>query len=171
MAAFGLPLLMTACATRRPTEHSSIRNFHEAFPGSRVYRGGNPNNTAAWQHLQKLGVKRIVKLNTLRAAEEPVTAKQYGIAVVSAPIDGTGMWIAGPGWTTMNTAVSSIVPGTFVHCQHGQDRTGLVIAAWQVQMLGRSKREAWNDMVTRGFRPMPGLMLWWLFAVHPRPAP
>ena len=39
-----------------------------------------------------------------------------------------------------------------VHCEHGEDRTGLVIAAWRVHMQEMSPGQAWAEALAFGYR-------------------
>lgn len=42
-----------------------------------------------------------------------------------------------------------------IHCLHGEDRTGLVIAAYQIMHLGYSKEKAIEEMYSSGFHQFP----------------
>src|SRR2546430_2746714 len=50
----------------------------------------------------------------------------------------------------------------FVHCEHGQDRTGLVVACYRVQAEGWSKAKAEKEMFDHGFHKiLHGLWEYW----------
>jgi hypothetical protein len=39
----------------------------------------------------------------------------------------------------------------FVHCTHGQDRTGLLVGEFRVRMQGWSITQAWDEMIRQGY--------------------
>lgn len=41
----------------------------------------------------------------------------------------------------------------FIHCKHGQDRTGLIIGLYRVEVQGWSPARAYREMLTNGFHP------------------
>ena len=58
-------------------------------------------------------------------------------------------------------AVSIATPGTFVHCSHGQDRTGLLVGLYRLKQ-GWAKTNAYTEMLTNGFHPaLHGLHEFW----------
>jgi tyrosine-protein phosphatase SIW14 len=44
---------------------------------------------------------------------------------------------------------------TYVHCLHGEDRTGMAVAAYKIVVLGRTPDEAIADMYAHGFHRFP----------------
>ncbi len=59
-------------------------------------------------------------------------------------------------------ATAAIRPGTFVHCEHGQDRTGLIVAIHRVQADGWTKADAEGEMLAHGFhKQLHGLWEYW----------
>ena len=59
-------------------------------------------------------------------------------------------------------AVAHITPFTYVHCEHGQDRTGLTIGIYRVQHDGWTKEKAYNEMIAHGFhKSLHGLDDFW----------
>ena len=60
--------------------------------------------------------------------------------------------------------------GTYVHCEHGQDRTGLIIGAYRVRVQRWSKSQAYQEMKAHGFHPLlHGLYSSWLEDVAEAP--
>lgn len=130
-----------------------IPNFREVEPG--LYRGGTPGD-AGIAELKRLGVKTIVNLDD-RAdvnAAERAAAKAAGIREISLPM--SGFW--SPNDKEVTRAVralerSSLRP-TFVHCQHGQDRTGLVVGLYRVEAERWQPAHAYQEMKQLGFHPL-----------------
>jgi tyrosine-protein phosphatase SIW14 len=150
-------LIFSGCATHaRPTVHG-IDNFGEVAPG--IYRGGQPN-AAGWYFLKTLGVTNVVKLNPDEEGSDPARA----FNVQSFPVT-LAQQLGLPGAKlerTVNGAVNAIQPGTFIHCTHGQDRTGLVVGEYRRRVCGWSKSAARQEMHAYGFHPeLIGLELFW----------
>lgn len=52
--------------------------------------------------------------------------------------------------------------GTYVHCRHGRDRTGLVVGCYRMWIDGWSEATAAREMDAMGFRwSIPGLNAFW----------
>jgi len=150
-------LLLAACG-----DPGSLENFREVRTG--LFRGGHPN-TSDFATLESMGVKTIVDLeidNGIEAdtddiAQELADASKEGITVLRFPmsafdspddefdrmIDQIMVILADP----------SLGP-IYVHCAHGQDRTGLVIALERVIDEGWTPKDAHDEMLALGFHTM-----------------
>jgi hypothetical protein len=164
-----IPVAGRFLARRRPVRKSAgpprgVPNFREVDPG--VYRGGQPT-AAGWESLKALGVRTVVKLDLPREGSD-AAAQSLGMAVVDAsgpPSDLTNM-LGAPTPERLKLAVKTLEDSrsrpVFVHCLHGQDRTGLVVGLYRVLHDGYSKRRAWREMRVDGFhRSLHGLREVW----------
>ena len=52
---------------------------------------------------------------------------------------------------------------TLVHCLHGEDRTGMVVAAWRILVQGWSPEKAIDEMYSFGFHRVP--YIYWVPAL------
>lgn len=139
-----------------------IENFAEVEPN--IYRGGQPTDEG-WNALKAAGVAIIIKLNTAAEAQD-VAAAALGMGVVYQPIDTAEQILFKPKRESVLTATSLIFPNTFIHCEHGQDRTGLIVGCYRVQFEGWKKEAAWKEMLDHGFHPeLLGLTLFWEWCV------
>src|SRR5271169_4613655 len=111
-------LLLAGCATPSPSPHG-IPNLAQVSPG--VFRGGQPASFESWQWLQSRGVSNVVKLN-LESEGSDIPARVLHMTVTAVPIPWNEQ-VFGPVPGGITNAVAAIKPGTFVHCEHGQDRT------------------------------------------------
>jgi hypothetical protein len=149
-----LPLLVAGCAS--PVTHG-IPNFSEVAPG--LYRGGQPTREG-WDYLRGvLGVTNIVKLNTKQEAnDDPWFIGYYRPITLSEQMGIGQLWQA-----SLDADVSHMhLAGTFVHCSHGQDRTGIVVALYRVKVQGWSKADAEKEMLAHGFhKELRGLWEFW----------
>jgi len=102
------------------------RNFGIVAKG--LYRGGQPDRPDQLAALRdKLGVSRIVTLNS----DKPEIAdwcRQLGMEHLHAPLDDGSP--DEEGWKTLGGRLSDglLTVPTYVHCRHGMDRTGGVVA-------------------------------------------
>lgn len=157
-------LAITGCSTTN-IQHG-IPNLAMVEQG--VWRGGQPNSEG-WAWLKSQGVTYDVKLNTWDEASDK-DAMVNGIFVQDdGIINFEEQTIGKPNSYALASAVQSLInhagvkgEGVFIHCEHGQDRTGLVIGAYRVTAEGWSKEDAYREMRTYGFHPMlRGLVRAW----------
>ena len=132
---------LTAHARGLPVQEG-ILNFGKI--SEHLYRGAQPDATGI-QSLKKLGVKLIVNLRMPGDCWKPEAAEAAanGILYTNIPMSGAAR--------PRDEQVQQILglfdsyPGpVFVHCQHGCDRTGTVVACYRIQHDGWS-----NDLALR----------------------
>lgn len=145
-----LPLILCSCSSL-PTEHD-VPNAAWVEPG--VMRGGQPN-AGGWAYLQEIGLTNIIKLNTGKA-----DAVLEGMTVLWVPMTTVDQTIGKPRPSDLRLAVESIRPGTFIHCERGESRTGLVVGAYRVTVNHWSRDKAWEEMVQHGFNPLLRGLVW-----------
>ena len=107
--------------TREP-----LGNFHEVSKG--IFRSALPS-PEGYPLLKKKGIRTILNL-TGGAADERKRAGPE-ILVVEVPMSG----FQKPTFEQMDRALDELakaVRPVLVHCTHGKDRTGFVIASWRV---------------------------------------
>jgi protein tyrosine/serine phosphatase len=127
--------------------YAELPNFHVV--NSHIYRGAQPK-AGGLQTLKKIGIKTIVNLRGkgegTQAEEDEARARglrYYNVSLpqFSAPKDREVQQVL----DIINTAENQPV---FVHCRHGEDRTGTIIACYRITHDGwraaEAKREAEN---------------------------
>lgn len=163
----GICLILTACAT--PTQPPAVvydqspnpapvNNFQIVVAGV-VYRSGQPKDDADWAYLKKIGIKTVVKLNQFSsdadATEELSLAKKHGIDVIPIymqPEDFPHNWNpwAHPEEKDLTRAIEALENKSnwpvLVHCSHGKDRTGLVVAVYSMRNKNFCKDAAYAQM-------------------------
>jgi tyrosine-protein phosphatase SIW14 len=129
-----------------------IKNFDQV--DAHVYRGGQPTDEG-FRYLANLGVKTIIDLREAgvrsQAEERAVTAS--GMKYVSVPMTGLI-----PPTEAETTKLLALMEDTnsgpvFVHCQHGADRTGAVIAAYHIDHDQWDSRRALQDAKAHSMSP------------------
>lgn len=173
LTVFGVCLILTACAT--PTQPSAviarvspdaepIFNLHVVSPdgtdsANAVYRSGQPRGEKQWKYLKEIGIKTVVKLNEFSSqvdeSEERSLAEQNGINLIRMympPEDFPHNWNpwAHPDEKALMQAVEALenkdnLPA-LVHCSHGKDRTGLVVAVYSVRNKKYCREAAIKEM-------------------------
>lgn len=135
------------------------QNFKQVNPY--IYRGGHPDSDG-FAYLLSFGIRSIVSLeidDLIEATPEQIEqeardAKNADIELLRFPISAFELGMSERFNETVEGAVRAIVLATdpvYVHCRHGQDRTGLVIGIWRVERQLWTPQDAFNEMVENGF--------------------
>jgi tyrosine-protein phosphatase SIW14 len=150
----GLCGCWSGCTTTPTVVTHGVPNFY-SLDGN-IYRGGQPT-TEGWAYLKSIGVTNVVKLN-----EKSEAVDKTDLPVNYYPINVADQVLLKPSKKTVDGAVSHITPNTYVHCEHGQDRTGLIIGVYRVTHDHWSKEKAYNEMIGYGFhKSLHGLNDYW----------
>jgi protein tyrosine phosphatase (PTP) superfamily phosphohydrolase (DUF442 family) len=149
-------LTLAASARAEVLENSSIPNFRRV--NARILRGGQPAD-AAWRRLAGMGVGTVLDLR--RPGEHSTTAESLavigaGMRYLNVPMDGLGA----PSSSQITRAMSAL-DGTdtvFVHCAHGKDRTGTLVALYRIRHEGWSNVKALDEAESCGIHWYEGGM-------------
>lgn len=133
-----------------PGDDVPIDKFSEVSP--EIYRGARPD-AAGLLALVRLGVKVDLDLenDSKAVTQETSVAASMGIKVISKPMSGF--------WSPDDKEVAEIEAilddsenyPIFVHCEHGEDRTGLIIGLYRVFHQGWKPATAYAEMKEDGF--------------------
>lgn len=149
-------LVLTACAAApgpvrvrpphwaQPVIGSSVDNWFRVSPD--LYRCGQPDRRAM-RELEAFGVRSVVNLREYHDDDDEVAGTN--LTLVTVPLDAGELSYAG--LVSALRAVLAAPKPTVVHCWHGADRTGAVIAAYRVAVDGWSPADALDEMVAGGF--------------------
>lgn len=177
LVALGLVSLLTVACSGAPPEDDEdaadqaeadlvaaapIANFHKVRKG--LYRGGHPDGKGL-DYLKKLGVKTIVDLEVGDFIEafpwdiygEVDGAKSRHLTLVREPMSAFEPAVSDDFDAKMRAIEKILADPTkapvYVHCKHGQDRTGLVIGLERVQHEHWAPKDAYAEMLRLGFHP------------------
>jgi protein tyrosine/serine phosphatase len=134
----------------RVSEHlfglAGLKNMGRVAPG--VYRGAQPASEA-YTTLKKMGIRTVINLRTTVSEKKAVEAA--GMKSVEVPI---GMFNNGDLEKVDKIVALMADPANrpvFVHCRQGQDRTGIVVAAYRMKTDGWPLDLAEAEMESFGF--------------------
>ncbi|HEY8079831.1 MAG TPA: tyrosine-protein phosphatase [Labilithrix sp.] len=174
LLAIGLLLITSACTASSADDASSAQdsadtetkgsppsNFVSVRPG--LYRGGHPD-AENLDYLKSLGVKRILDLEVgdfieafpWEISEEMDNASQRDLKEIRYPMSAFEPAVSDRFDKDMNEIIALLATATaddpiYVHCKHGQDRTGLVIGLERVFDEKWAPKDAHDEMVKIGF--------------------
>lgn len=119
-----------------------------------LYRGAQPD-AIGLQSLDQLGIKSVINLrmaDDVWAGEES-EARAHGILYTNVPMHGMGR----PAEQQVRLILELIdtLPGpVFIHCQHGCDRTGTVVACYRILHDKWSNAAALQEARRYGMSPL-----------------
>jgi protein tyrosine/serine phosphatase len=152
-------LILASCAhvhTASKQETSQIVKVSEG-----IYRGPRLDDL---NELKSLKIQTILNLedNSEAIQKESEAAEQLGIVMINIPMSG----ISRPKPADLLRAVKVIEDQDsspiYVHCLHGRDRTGFVIAAYKILHNGWTVEKAYQEAVEKGHnRWFHDLILGW----------
>jgi protein tyrosine/serine phosphatase len=166
-------ILSLALPSQAAPADTTIANFSKV--NDFLYRGGRPNS-AGLSYLQSLNVRTVINLQggdlnnpRYRAfmkwwepgelanaiAAEMNLSESLGLLFFSKPLDALD-----PVSDEDDVRIDEILAimgnpamrPVFVHCEHGVDRTGLIIALYEVKYLGMSPDDAYNEWRASGHK-------------------
>ena len=135
---FALLLCLPVFAQSRPntyvfleTHHAPyVKNFGQVERGV-LYRGAQPDGIGLYD-LKELGIKTVLDLRGDRTVErEGLEVESLGMNFVSFPLNGlkapTDLQVK-----QLMFLLETLPRPIFIHCQHGEDRTGTIVACWRM---------------------------------------
>jgi small-conductance mechanosensitive channel/protein tyrosine phosphatase (PTP) superfamily phosphohydrolase (DUF442 family) len=126
-------------------EAGGIENLHRVSDD--LYRGAQPDREG-FEALAGLGVRTVVNLRT--GDDDPEDLEGLDLAYVHIPMQADD-FSDGDVARFLQVVTDERNLPAFVHCLHGADRTGLVVGAYRVVVLGWSREEAVAEMTGGGF--------------------
>lgn len=128
-----------------PVELEGAPNLHKV--SDLLYRGAQPT-AEGMPALKELGVKTIVNLRAFHSDRDE-------IGELALSYEHIPMIAVFPNKDDMIRFLQIVTDETrtpvFVHCQHGADRTGVMIAIYRIVVQGWSKANAIDEMTNGGF--------------------
>lgn len=130
----------------------ALQNYIEV--NQNVFRGARPSSSD-YKILKKDGVKTILNIENNVAAinKEKKAAKYNKLELIISPME----WDTPPDPKQVDEILALMKDSTkfpvFLHCKHGQDRTGLIVGLYRVEVEGWKAEDAYHEMLKDGFHP------------------
>lgn len=126
---------------------SGVENLYRI--GEDLYRGGQPDE-AGFSALEKLGVRSVLNLRVYH--KDTHKARHTGLHLMEYPVSGGSVTEADV--EACLRMIREAPKPVFVHCWHGSNRTGIVVAAYRIVFQGWSVEAAENELrdETYGYR-------------------
>lgn len=115
---------------------------------SGIYRGEQPG-AAGYATLKRLGVKTVIDLRTSESEKAQVEAA--GMKAIAVPIEMSRKGLKEKVDQVVALMADPVNQPVYVHCRHGQDRTGIVVAAYRMSQQGWALKDAESEMQAFGF--------------------
>ena len=124
-----------------------VGNFGQVTP--HLYRGAQPKRVG-FERLAKMGIDIVVDLRLTGKQDEGREVRKLGMKFVSIP------WHCYLPKDKVFARFLTLLqenPGKriFVHCRYGDDRTGMMIAAYRMAFEGWTAKDARKEMEQFGF--------------------
>lgn len=160
-------LLLVGCGTVPQLSHSGtamsqardaqpkVENFRKV--NEDLYRGGLPTE-ADLMALSRMGVKMDIDLmgapkqERTQVEQEREAAAKAGLKFVSIPLPPWGEVPRAMVDQFLDTVNDPANQPVYVHCFHGRDRTGTMVAAYRIAVDGYTGEQALAEMQTFGFK-------------------
>ncbi|MDR2076351.1 MAG: tyrosine-protein phosphatase [Desulfovibrio sp.] len=126
-----------------PVDLEGVPNLHRVTED--LYRSGQPS-AEGFRNLEAIGVRTVVNLRDLHRDDLQGTALR-GIRVRMRAWDPDINEVLYALQTLSNKENAPIL----VHCQHGADRTGLVVAVYRMAVQDWSRERAIDEMMNGGY--------------------
>lgn len=135
-----------------------MENFTKVNDG--LYRGGLPTDEQM-KGLQKLGIKTDVNLmagagdaaERAMVAHEKEVAEKLGITFINLKVPFNVDVPESMVLQWLQVAQDTSKQPVYIHCRHGRDRTGMMVAAYRMAHDGYTGQQALDEMKTFGFKP------------------
>lgn len=137
-------------AEHPPATRPGLTNFAPVSPT--LYRGAQPT-AEGFRELERMGVKTVVNLRSMHCDQEMLAGTNLKYVRIPSTAWGIDRAQLRQFLAIVNDPAMQPV---FVHCQHGADRTGYVVAAYRMTHLGWDAESATADLHTFGFHKIWG---------------
>jgi tyrosine-protein phosphatase SIW14 len=128
---------------RRLFDARGVSYAAEVAPG--LYRGGQPDaDGIAW--LKSIGVKTIINLRHYHGDTEGQRVTAAGMRYERIPLESSDAPKRAQVARFMDLVNDPKLRPVYVHCLHGVDRTGTMMAVYRMEMEGWSNPEAFAEM-------------------------
>ena len=127
-----------------PVIGSDLKNFHKV--DDKLYRSEQPDDDD-FKIIEKLGIKEVLNLRNLHSDDDE--AKDTKLTLHHLRMNAGD--VTEEELTRALAIIKAAKGPVLVHCWHGSDRTGVVVAGYRVIIQNWSKDKALDEMKNGGF--------------------
>ncbi len=131
-------------ASSKSINHTTLRNLYQV--NQNLYRSEQPN-AKEMQHLEVMGIKSILNLRQFHTDKQEI--RQTHLTAFHLPMNA-GKFGDNEIIDALKIIQSAPKP-VLVHCWHGSDRTGAVIAAYRIVFENWRKEDAIQELLQPQF--------------------
>jgi tyrosine-protein phosphatase SIW14 len=152
--AFLIPLIVPACTSAKtfprpekwaqPVASTVLKNWYVVTPD--LYRSEQPDRKG-FEEVRAQGIRSIVNLRGNHS--DDMLVQGLGFNAITVPMTADGF--SEEDIVKALQAIKDAPKPVLVHCQHGADRTGVVIAMYRVVFQSWSKEDAIAELKGGGF--------------------
>ncbi|MBN1809337.1 MAG: tyrosine-protein phosphatase [Planctomycetes bacterium] len=128
-----------------PMEGPGLGNFYKVSED--LYRGEQPTAEGI-RTLKKMGIKTVVSLRSAHSDRDEIGDTDIGYVHVRCtagdPDDAEVLEV-------LKALTDKSGAPYFIHCQHGADRTGMMVAVYRMAVEGWSNEDALAEMTEGGY--------------------
>lgn len=152
LRAISVAVMLLVATTNVPSREAKtevLPNFHKV--NDQLYRGAQPGQ-GGMKEIAARGIKTVINLRGEddRTRDEETEAGAAGLRYFSVPLPG----FRRPKDEQVERILTLIGDSqnwpVFVHCRHGEDRTGIIIAAYRISQDGWSAEQAKKEAKRHG---------------------
>jgi len=127
---------------KQQAQKVDIQGLHNLYKvNDSVYRSEQPNEQG-FLELQKLGIKTVLCLRSKHNDEEVAKGTSFVLQIIPMKSES----ISTQNIIDALRAIQKAKKPILVHCLHGSDRTGFIIAAYRIVIEGWTKEEAISEL-------------------------
>jgi protein tyrosine/serine phosphatase len=147
--ALALTYFSAAAAAQDAPQYGELPNFHQV--NAQLYRGAQPRPDG-FRRLASLGVKTVINLRAAdrNARAEEREARAAGLQYFNVPLPPYARATDEQVERALALIDAPENRPVFLHCKHGEDRTGTVVAAYRISREGWTRERAEEEAELRG---------------------
>lgn len=128
----------------QPINQLSLKNFYKVDKG--IYRSEQPNEIS-FAELEKFGIKEVLNLRNWHSDDK----EAQNTNLILHRVDMDAHDINNHDIVAALQIIKNRTGSIDVHCKHGSDRTGLVIAMYRIIFQNWSKEDAIDELKNGGY--------------------
>jgi tyrosine-protein phosphatase SIW14 len=127
-----------------PVSAGRLENCYQVSP--ELFRGAQPRADDV-EELRRLGIRTVLNLRKYHSGPEEL--KSAGLNVISLPLEADDLTVED--LAAALRRIKHAPKPVLVHCWHGSDRTGSVVAAYRIVFQGWTSGQALDELRRGGY--------------------